>query len=60
MATPASSALLNLTMRVERMTDVRGAMADTQKSFGFFLACNEITPFDNKHGAIIMVFALFW
>jgi hypothetical protein len=39
MATPRSSALLNLTMSVERMTEVRGAMADTQKSFGLFFAC---------------------
>ena len=39
MATPRSSTLLNLTMRVEMMTEVRGAMADIQKSFGFFFAC---------------------
>ena len=39
MATPLSSTLLNLTMRMEMMTEVRGAMAETQKSFGFFLAC---------------------
>ena len=38
MATPLSSTLLNLTMRMEMMTEVRGAMAETQKSFGFFLA----------------------
>jgi hypothetical protein len=39
MATPRSLALLNLTMSVDRMTEVRGAMADTQKSFRHFFAC---------------------
>ena len=39
MATLDSSALVNLTNRVERMTEVRGAMADTQKNLGLFFAC---------------------
>ena len=58
MATPLSSTLLNLTMRMEMMTEVRGAMAETQKSFGFFLAwsvCHIIRGQDESQNILLLL-----
>lgn len=41
--TPCLSARVMKTKKVETMTEIRGAIAGTQKSFLYFLPCNKIS-----------------